>query len=162
MIPLILKTLCNPLYKPQVVWNNEVYIFSEVNFPLFREMDNSRGRSVFSKKRLDLAALGEDFISCWHFLSMSFLLCKHEAVPKGHENYWLINTHRRTLNMNHSIFIWTCNSLKEKLTQSYLSITRPFLSHIHTHAQILTHTGEWERATPFPPRLVSLKLVILR
>lgn len=41
------------------------------------KMDNSRG--VFSKKPPDLAARGKIFISCWHFLNGSFLLCKHEA-----------------------------------------------------------------------------------
>lgn len=60
---------------PQVVWESEAH-FS--GFCFSREkMDNSRG--VFSKKPPDLAARGKIFISCWHFLNRSFLLCKHEA-----------------------------------------------------------------------------------
>lgn len=58
-------------------------------------MDNSRG--VFSKYRPDLTELRKIFISCWHFLGNSFLLCKHEAEKasfSGAHRLWIMNYSR--------------------------------------------------------------------
>lgn len=44
---------------------------------------------------------GQEFINCWHFLSMSLLLCKDEALPRGRcasQYTWLINTYGYSAN----------------------------------------------------------------
>lgn len=136
-----MKTLHKPQYYLCAVWYNEVYV-------LDLKMSSSEKRTAAdvccdALKETDWpCSTGEEFISCWHFLSMSFLLCKHEAVPTAHDatqHYWLTNTHRHT---NHYIFIWTCEA-STRHTQVI------FLSHTHI-GQILTHTGKWQKATPFP------------
>lgn len=88
-------------------------------------------------------------------------LCKHEAVPTGHRDDWLINTGTDVLNMNHFMFVLTCLLLNNR-TRSYLPELRPFLSHIHTYLQMLAHTGKWDKATPLlHVCLVSLKIGIM-
>lgn len=85
------------LGRPQVVWESKAY-FSGSCFS--GEKNSSIG--VFSKYPPDLAAPGKIFISCWHFLNRSFLLCKHEAEKPSFS--WA----QRHRNMNYSGFIWTC------------------------------------------------------
>ena len=144
---LDMKTLCNPPRDPRFVWNNEKYM---VNFKISFFHLQRNGQQQKEMRALRVTAwpccTEEEFISCCHFLSMSFLLCK--AWSCVHRPPWqtilLVHKHTHThahthtrahtdIHRNVNVTHWSEYLKSETDTHKLYFYVSHFLSHIHTH-----------------------------